>query len=190
MSESAPRRVAVALLHAPVLAKDGSEMVSTVTNLDVHDISRTAKTYGLSDFFVVTPVQAQRELVERVCSHWTHGSSAARIPTRQRALALVRLAPTLDDAIEQLGGREAVEVWTTAARSTRPILSFAEARAKVHADDTRAVLLVLGTSWGLAPRVLEQADALLASIPSREPSGFNHLSVRAAAAIVCDRLLG
>jgi hypothetical protein len=48
-------------------------------------------------------------------------------------------------------------------------------------------LLLFGTGWGLADEVLEAADALLP--PLAGPSGYNHLSVRAAAAIVLDRLL-
>jgi hypothetical protein len=43
------------------------------------------------------------------------------------------------------------------------------------------------TGYGLADTVLEQADALLEPIRGRD--GYNHLSVRSAAAILFDRLL-
>lgn len=182
------RKVALALVHAPVLGKSGESMVSTVTNLDVHDLSRTAKTYGIEPYFVITPIAAQRELVARICDHWTHGSSAARIPTRKDALSLVTPVTSVEAAVEQLGGREQVEIWATAARPMgKPLLSFGAARESL-AGAGRDVLILFGTSWGLAPSVIEQADALLA--PIETGSGFNHLSVRAAAAIVCDRLLG
>lgn len=183
------RRVSIALVHAPVLGKGGESMVSTVTNLDVHDLSRTAKTYGMDHYFVVTPIAAQRELVERICTHWTTGSSAARIPRRQEALSLVAPVATIDDAVTALGGREHVEIWSTAARGMElPVLSYAEARSRVESPDPRSVLLLFGTSWGLAPAALARADALLAPIQPGRP--FNHLSVRAAAAIITDRLLG
>lgn len=183
------RQIAIALVHAPVLGKRGETMVSTVTNLDVHDLARTAKTYGMQHYFVVTPIAAQRELVERICSHWTHGSSATRIPRRQEALALVRPVATIDDAVVALGGREHVEIWSTAARGMDlPLLSFDEARARASSPDPRSVLLLFGTSWGLAPEALALADALLEPIQPGSP--FNHLSVRAAAAIATDRLLG
>lgn len=183
------RKIALALVHAPVLGKSGESMVSTVTNLDVHDLSRSAKTYGVEPYFVVTPIAAQRELVERICAHWTHGSSAARIPTRKDALSLVTPVARIEDAVEALGGRERVEIWATAARSTgKPLLSFGQARESLQVDDGRTVLVLFGTSWGLAPAAIDGADALLA--PIETGSGFNHLSVRAAAAIVCDRLLG
>ncbi|MBZ0118749.1 MAG: RNA methyltransferase, partial [Sandaracinaceae bacterium] len=47
---------------------------------------------------------------------------------------------------------------------------------------------VLGTGHGLAREVIEQSDAVLA--PIRAGASFNHLSVRAAAAITLDRLFG
>ena len=50
------------------------------------------------------------------------------------------------------------------------------------------VLLVLGTSHGLAPEILERADAIVT--PVRGFSAYNHLPVRSAAAILVDRLLG
>jgi len=183
------RNVALALVHAPVLGKAGETMTSTVTNLDVHDLSRTAKTYGLAPYFVVTPIAAQRELVDRICSHWTVGSSAARIPTRKEALALVTPVASIAEAVLALGGRDRVEIWATAARSVgKPIVQYAEARSRLDAADDRSVLVLFGTSWGLAQAALDDADALLAPIESG--TGFNHLSVRAACAIICDRLLG
>ena len=191
------RSIAFALVHAPVLGKGGETMVSTVTNLDVHDLSRSAKTYGIAPYFVVTPIAAQRELVERICTHWTTGSSAARIPTRKEALALVEPVSSIEDAVTALGGRDRVEIWATAARTMgKPVIPYSQARQRLGTDsaasdvpaDSRHVLVLFGTSWGLAASAIEMSDALLAPIESG--TGFNHLSVRAAAAIVCDRLLG
>ena len=50
------------------------------------------------------------------------------------------------------------------------------------------MLLLLGTAWGLAPEILAGADGVLPPISG--VTGFNHLSVRSAAAIFFDRLLG
>ena len=52
----------VALTHYPVVNKKGNVIASALTNLDLHDISRAAKTYGLKSFFVVTPLEDQKEL--------------------------------------------------------------------------------------------------------------------------------
>src|SRR6516164_8187672 len=59
------RRVAIALVHYPVLDGQGALVTTAVTNLDVHDLARSARTYGCSDYFVVHPIVAQRELVGR-----------------------------------------------------------------------------------------------------------------------------
>lgn len=39
--------VSIALVHYPVLGKKGEIIGSAITNLDLHDIARTAKTYGM-----------------------------------------------------------------------------------------------------------------------------------------------
>jgi hypothetical protein len=47
---------------------------------------------------------------------------------------------------------------------------------------------MLGTGFGLAPAVRERADLALEAI--RGIGDYNHLSVRAAASIILDRLRG
>jgi hypothetical protein len=182
------RRVAVALVHHPVLDGQGAIVTSAVTNLDVHDLSRSARTYGCSDYFVTHPIAAQRELVTRIREHWTDGSSGRRIPDRREAIGLLRIVESLDAAIEALGGRAAVDVWVTAARALGEPVTFAEARERVHGEG-KPVLLVFGTGWGLADGVIQGADALLEPIRPEEGE-YNHLSVRSACAIALDRLMG
>jgi hypothetical protein len=182
------RRCAVALVHHPVLDGQGALVTTAVTNLDVHDLSRSARTYGCTDYFVAHPIAAQRELVLRIHEHWTQGSSGRRIPDRKEALGVLRVVASLDEAVDALGGRAAVDVWATAARELGGALSFAEARARVQSEG-KHVLLLFGTGWGLAPSVVESADALLEPIRA-QIGDYNHLSVRSACAIVLDRLLG
>ncbi len=181
------RRIAIALVHYPVLDGQGATVTSAITNLDVHDLSRSARTYGCSDYFIVHPIEAQRALVTRITEHWTHGSSSKRIPARKEALALVRLVPTLDEAYVAMGGREAIDVWSTAARASEHVLTF-EAARRVESD--RPLLILFGTAWGLTQEVLAQCDARLEPIHAKTDSGYNHLSVRSACAITLDRLLG
>jgi hypothetical protein len=186
------RRLAIALVHWPVLDSQGATVTSAITNLDVHDLARSARTYGCSDYFLVHPVSAQRELVARICEHWRDGSSGKRIPDRKIALALVRTAVTLDDVYAELGGRESIEVWVTAARSvSSAAITVREARARLErAEETKPVVLLFGTGWGLARAVIDGADAVVEPIAAAEASGYNHLSVRAACAILLDRLRG
>jgi hypothetical protein len=181
-------KLAIALVHHPVLDGQGLTVTTAVTNLDVHDLARSARTYGCSDYFVVHPVSAQRELVGRILAHWTDGSSGRRIPDRREALGVLRVVPTLDDAVAALGGRSAVDLWVTAARGLGVSLSFAAARSRLERAD-KPVLVVFGTGWGLTRDVIESADALLEPIRAAG-SDYNHLSVRAACAIALDRLRG
>ena len=145
--ERVVRRLAIALVHHPVLDGQGAIVTTAVTNLDVHDLARSARTYGCSDYFVAHPIAAQRELVTRIRDHWTDGSSGRRIPDRREALGVLRITESLEAAIEALGGRDAVEIWATAARELGPTLPFASARQRLDGEG-KAVLLHLRNRMG------------------------------------------
>jgi hypothetical protein len=183
-------RIALALVHHPVLDRDGGTVTTAITNLDLHDMARSARTYGVSDLFVVHPIEAQRLLAERIREHWVSGSGKRRIPDRAAALDVLRVVPSLDDAYAAMGGRDAIEIWTTAAQARGPsVTSYADARARVDRSD-RPVLVLFGTGWGLSRDLVEAADVRLEPIRARLETGYNHLSVRAACAITLDRLFG
>jgi hypothetical protein len=183
-------RIAAALVHYPVVDRGGEIITTAITNLDLHDMSRTACTYGVADLFIVHPVSAQRELAQRVRDHWVGGSGARRIPTREPAMSLVRIVSDLGEVMQALGGRERIDVYATSARTqAAKSAGFAEARSRMAAEG-RSVLLLFGTGWGLSSEVVDSADVLLAPVEGCSPSGYNHLSVRAAFAIILDRLLG
>jgi hypothetical protein len=186
-------RLALALVHWPVLDRDGAVVTTAITNLDLHDLSRSARTYGVSDVFVVHPVAAQRKLAERIREHWVGGSGKERIPDRAAALELLRVVPTLDDARAALRAADAGrphEMWTTAAAQRGgAITPWPEARARLDAA-TGSVLVLFGTGWGLPPDLCAAAEVRLEPIHGAPGSGYNHLSVRAACAITLDRLRG
>lgn len=179
--------VAVALLHHPVVDRQGETVTTAITNLDLHDIARSAYTYGVSPFFVAHPVQAQRELARRVREHWVEGSGARRIPDRRPPMSELRIVETLDEAIAALN--PPVSLWATSARNDAGRLSFSRARELLASGSEGSVLIVLGTGWGLAREVFDRAEQVLAPIESPRSDGYNHLSVRAAAAIIFDRLV-
>jgi hypothetical protein len=180
------RRAAIALVHHPVLGRGGETLTTTITNLDLHDMARSARTYALEAFHVVHPLPSQRELADRIVRHWVEGAGGKRIPPRAEALRLVALAADLEAARRALGAD--AEVWTTAADARgQSVTTFADARARLAADGP-PVLLCFGTGWGLTPALLDAADVRLEPIRGR--SGYAHLSVRAACAIILDRLFG
>lgn len=181
--------VSIALLHHPVYDKNRQVVATAVTNLDIHDIARSARTFGLFRYYVVTPVQEQRALAERISRHWLEGWGATYNPKRRAALELMRVMATLDDALHDLEtayGKTARIVMTGA--QGRPGSVSAAELAELLRDSTQPYLLVFGTGWGLTEEVFARADLVLG--PIRGPGDYNHLSVRSAAAIILDRLLG
>lgn len=184
------RQVAALLAHHPVLDRQRAIVTTAITNLDLHDIARSAYTFGLSALFVAHPVLAQRTLAERVREHWVNGSGARRIPDRKPPMEILRIVASIDEAVSAFGGPSAVELWATSASAgSGPLLDHARARSVLR-DAGKPVLLVFGTGWGLADEVYARASARLAPVLSPRADGYNHLSVRAAAAIIFDRLLG
>jgi len=183
-------RVDVALVHHPVRARTGETIATAVTNLDIHDIARASRTYGVVAYHLVTPIALQRELVRTVAAHWLQGKAGARVPERADALRLVRTAPTLGDVVEAIRfetGAAPLRVATSANPRGRPTIGWAELRGQL-AIESRPVLLVFGTGWGLADEALDGVDLLLEPIAG--PTDYNHLSVRVAVGVTLDRLFG
>jgi tRNA (guanine37-N1)-methyltransferase len=181
--------VYLALLHHPVYDKNGQVVTSAVTNMDIHDIARSARTYGVRGFFVVTPVKALQKLALKIIEHWQVGYGSEYNVTRKEALALARICDTLDDAVIAIDrdiGEKPIVVVTSARASENPT-SFEALRDMLN-KETRPFLILFGTGWGLTETIFSQSDYVLAAIAGR--GDYNHLSVRSAAAIILDRLLG
>lgn len=182
-------RLYVVLLHHPVYDKHGQIVATAVTNMDVHDLARIAKTYGLAGVFIATPVRALRLLAEKILEHWRTGFGAEYNETRREALALVHTVVDLDAAVlevEREVGERPILV-ATSAKDGPNRKSFFDLRQQLARNEAPH-LLILGTGWGLTGEILDRADLVLE--PIRGPSEYNHLPVRAAAAIMLDRLLG
>ena len=69
----------VALVHHPIVDRAGEVVTTAVTNLDVHDIARSCRTYGACAYYVVTPLTSQREIVQRILDHWISGPGTRRL---------------------------------------------------------------------------------------------------------------
>jgi len=178
----------IALTHYPVINKNGDVIASAVTNLDLHDMSRVARTYGIPSFYVVTPLEDQKALVERIVLHWVEGTGARYNPKRREALERIKIKSDLEEVknhIQSKGG-EPPEVVVTSACPEDWNLSFDEFRGMLKND--RPYLLVFGTAWGLPESYMDEADYQLE--PLLGVDDYNHLSVRSASAIILDRLLG
>ena len=62
--------VYIGLIHYPIYNKHMEVVTTALTNYDLHDIARTAKTYDVKRYFIVHPVEAQREMASRIMNHW------------------------------------------------------------------------------------------------------------------------
>lgn len=187
MSGSQEANVYIALIHHPVVDKNGEIIASAVTNLDLHDIARTAKTYAVNAFYVVTPLADQKVLVERIIGHWICGAGSRYNPKRRQALELVKISENIEQVIDdiQIQTGQKPRTIATSARIARSDMSYDQLRHQLKTGVPH--LLMLGTAWGLSDEIIRQVDHRLAPITG--PGDYNHLSVRCATAIILDRLL-
>ncbi len=116
------------------------------------------------------------------------GGGAAYNPKRREAFELIRLSDSLKEVLAHIGSAEGSvpKVVATHARTVAGCLSFSRLRSELRSGAPH--LLAFGTAWGLAEEVLTTADYVLE--PVTGPAPYNHLSVRTAAAIILDRLVG
>jgi hypothetical protein len=182
------KNIFIALVHYPVYNKKGEVVATSVTTLDIHDIARTARTYGIAWFYVLTPLPAQRELVQRILTHWVEGYGAEYNPTRREAFLNVSVAGGLAEVIEDIKRTtgETPKIIVTDARKFPNSLSFSELKSRL--SQKNAFLFLFGTGWGLEKGIINSADYRLE--PVEGITDYNHLPVRGAIAIILDRLLG
>lgn len=184
-------RVYLGLVHHPIKNKLGELVTTSVTNLDIHDISRSCRTFGIKKYFLVTPFDAQRELVDSILGHWEQDHANAFNPDRQDALAIARAVDSIETAIDQI----------TEIEGQKPLIVVTGANFESFDGDVKELtkklevlnmpcFLLFGTGWGLHPIALEKADFKLSPIISKNSDGYNHLSVRSAVAIYLDRMFG
>lgn len=178
----------MALIHYPVVDKNGETIASAVTNLDLHDIARAARTFGAKAFYVVTPLDDQIQLANQILDHWLTGKGAVYNPKRKKALELIRIKTSCDKMMEDVQKMEGCRpnmVVTSAVENERGV-TYKE--LKVLLEKGEPCILALGTGWGLSKPFMDSADYVLE--PIHGAGAYNHLSVRSAASIMMDRLLG
>lgn len=181
----------VALCHSDVLiGQDKVPGTTSVTSIDIHDIARSCKTYGVKQYWLVTPLADQQKIVQRFLDFWESDTGLSYNAQRQKAISLVNLSESINKAIEEIAQQEGKEplLIATSARDVKHIkeITFFD-QATVWQHD-RPVLFLLGTGKGLTPEIINRCDYLLCPIEGF--TDFNHLSVRSAAAIILDRWLG
>ena len=171
-----------------MIDKNGETIASAVTNLDVHDIARVCRTYGVNGYYVITPLKDQIVLVNRILGHWLNGVGSTYNPDRQQALELVRVKATVAEMIGDICEAEGCRPKIVATTARRHMGSLSYRRLREMLVDAVPIVLAFGTAWGLSDTFITDADYILD--PLTGAGTYNHLSVRSAVSIILDRVLG
>jgi hypothetical protein len=187
-------RVSVGLVHYPIYDRAKNVVATNITNLDIHDIARASRVYGIERYYLIHPMRDQQAFVHRVLDHWRVGDGAMYNPKRAETLTMVHTAESIDHAMKDWAGDDAksVKLAATHARNDqkKPVTSFRELRAEIEKPGDERLLLLFGTGSGLVEDVIGRCDWLLEPIKGASKDDYRHLSVRSAASICLDRLFG
>ncbi len=179
----------VGLVHYPIYDKNFNVIATAITNYDLHDISRSSKTYGVKKYFIIHHVQGQLDMVHKIIGFWESPAGRKYNSYRTQAFDIVDIRPSIEAAVAAVTEAEGKRpyVVTTDARVYANTISYKDLRRKREEDNT-PILLLLGTGYGMTKETMEQFDFILE--PIYGAGDYNHLSVRSAAAIILDRLAG
>ena len=180
--------ISIGLLHFPVYNKNKEVVISSITTSSLHDISRTARTFGVDNFYIITPLKLQQELINRLIKHWQVGYGADYNPTRRDAFQRVVVVNNLEDCLSDLERKYEQVPFTvvTSALSQENSISYTDLRWRIS-QEQKPYLIVFGTGWGIEKSLIKKMDMAIEPVYGRE--NYNHLSVRAAVAIILDRLI-
>lgn len=180
--------VFIAVLHWPATDRYGNRIITSFTTLDLHDIARPAKAYGVETYYIAHPVDAQREIIQRQIDYWTSEENKEKQFTRYESVSLVKLVYNYEEIINDIISKKhkKPKVVGTDARTYPNTISYNKLSSliKEGKDD---FLIVFGTGYGIPKSLMETFDYILE--PVYGAGDWNHLSVRNAAAIILDRLL-
>lgn len=179
----------VGLVHYPIYNKRMQVIASAVTNFDIHDISRTCRTYDVKRYYIIHPLEVQKNIIRKIIGYWQDGYGKIYNPDRADALERVCWQESIAAAaadIEQRTGKRPYIV-TTDARIYPNTVSYSFMRRQLHEGD-KPILLLFGTGFGIEAEVMKSFDYILE--PVYGSCDYNHLCVRSAAAIILDRLAG
>lgn len=201
--------VYVGLLHHPMVDRQKRVVTTAVTNLDIHDIARSCTTYGVKRFFIIHPSVEQHKVIHQILEHWQDSVQNQYHPARFKALSHVRLVHSFEEAYNEIRldteeaqpGPEPLVVMPDARPLGKAMayedigklwqkngLTTLAPRLASKKQENTPLFIIFGTGFGIAPEFFPHIDVILE--PLKGPTSYNHLSVRAAAAVVLDRMFG
>ncbi len=187
--ESIPKHY-VALMHTQIKLKDGTVGTTSVTSIDLHDTARSCSTYGIKNFFMVSPLLDQQKIIGTFLNFWQSPEGKAYNESRYHAVSKVKPAHTFNEVIEYITSLEGVApiVIGTSAKTHQHAKLIDYHNKKIVWGHKRPVLFIFGTGQGLEDALINTCDYLLTPVTGM--TSYNHLSVRSAIAIILDRWLG
>ncbi len=181
-SEMKKPSIYICLVHYPIKNQNNQIITTSITNLDVHDIARLSTTYGLAGYYIVQPLNRQRELFQELIDYWKKGVGANYNSHRARAFHKVRMVASIEECLQDIGiDKEPIVVATGA--NMQGNIGYLQLR---ELAETKDILILFGTGWGLTDDITYKAHYKLDPIVGADD--YNHLSVRSAASIIIDRL--
>ena len=179
----------IGLVHYPIMNKHKDVITTAITNYDIHDIARASITYDVSKYFVIHNIPAQRELAATIMEHWKSVFGSTYNPDRKDAFTEVELVNSIRKAVDLVTEAEGVRpiIATTDARTYDNTITYSAMRKHLE-NDSRPVLVLFGTGYGMTKETMEEFDCILEPIYGH--GEYNHLSVRSAVSIILDRLRG
>lgn len=179
----------VGLVHYPIYNKRMHVIASAVTNFDIHDISRTCRTYDVRRYYIIHPLDVQRDIIKKIIGYWQEGYGRTYNPDRSNALDIVCWQADIEAAAQDIEAQcgKRPYIVTTDARIYPNTVSYGFMRKQLKEGD-RPILLLLGTGFGIEAETMSKFDYILE--PIYGACDYNHLCVRSAAAIILDRLAG
>ena len=141
------------LVHYPIYNKNMQVIATAVTNFDIHDISRTARTYDVKNTFDPSARSAGRDY-QKITDYWQQGYGRIYNPDRSNALQRVTHTPSIASAIAaitEIEGQEPVTI-TTDARTYPNTVTYGFVRNLLHSGDKPLLLLLApALAWNRKP---------------------------------------
>jgi hypothetical protein len=203
-------KIAVGLIHWPIYDRQRTVVATNVTNLDVHDIARACRVYGIERYYIIHPMQDQHIFISRMLEHWRTGDGAKYNPMRKTSLTMVHTAESIEAAVRDWGGSPALVATHAGTFQEVPQIGFRDLRAQIEENKLRLaptplaipqsapggpaeadrLFILFGTGFGLTEEVMRSCSAVIEPIRGASLDDYRHLSVRSAVSICLDRLLG
>ena len=95
-------KVYLSLVHYPVYNRNKDIVCTSVTNFDIHDISRSCGTYEIKGYRLVVPVDAQKKLTERIIGYWQDGTGGQYNKDREQAFRVTDVTESIEAVVEEI----------------------------------------------------------------------------------------